>query len=627
MLTTLKKYFGFETFRPLQQEIIGHILDKKDAFVLMPTGGGKSLCYQLPALKLPGLTLVISPLIALMKDQVDALQANGIAAEFINSSLDLTEIKDIESRARQGVVKILYVAPERLALTAFQRFLQTLSVSLIAIDEAHCISEWGHDFRPDYRNLVLLRDSFPKVPVIALTATATEKVRKDIISQLGLKDAGIFISSFNRPNLQYVVRPKRDTFNKLVALLDQYQNRSAIIYCFSRKETERVARDLNYKGFKALPYHAGLENEVRKKNQEKFVKDEIQIIVATIAFGMGIDKPDIRLIVHYSLPKSIEGYYQETGRAGRDGLPSLCLLFYSFGDTLKHNFFIKDIRDEDERRNVAGKLKQVVDYAEVNSCRRKHLLNYFGEKFLKKSCAGCDFCLTPKENVDATIIAQKILSAAIRTGERFGVQHILKILRGARVKKIRVLGQDQLSVFGVAREESEEDLKYFINLLVDRGLLAKGDGQYPVLLVTKRGREFLKKREKIVLPKPRFKEIVERDREGKSGPGADKDKGQKSDKRMTGATIKELEYEEELFEELRVLRKKLADKRGVPPFVIFGDVALQQMAYFLPQSNQSFLKIFGVGKAKLEQFGKEFRQVISDYAAKKGLKEKPDFGC
>ncbi len=343
MLTRLKTHFGFDQFRPLQEEIIGCVMAQRDAFVLMPTGGGKSLCFQLPGLMLPGVTLVISPLIALMKDQVDALKANGIAAEFINSTLTRAEIDRIQTAALRGEIKILYAAPERLALPEFQSFLKKIKVSLVAIDESHCISEWGHDFRPDYRNLHLLRTRFPEVPVMALTATATQKVREDIIYQLSLDKAKTFISSFNRPNLSYAVLPKKDSYDQLVHLLREAQNESAIIYCFSRKDTEHLAADLRQEGFEALAYHAGLESEARRTNQEKFIRDEAQIIVATIAFGMGIDKPDVRLVIHYHLPKSIEGYYQETGRAGRDGLPSRCVLFFSYADSIKQQYFIRQI--------------------------------------------------------------------------------------------------------------------------------------------------------------------------------------------------------------------------------------------------------------------------------------------
>ncbi|MCX6761581.1 MAG: DNA helicase RecQ [Candidatus Moranbacteria bacterium] len=607
MYQTLKQYFGYDEFRPLQADIIAHVLEKNNAFVLMPTGGGKSLCYQLPALKFSGITLVISPLIALMKDQVDALRANGIEAEFINSTLELSEIIKIEKKARSGELKILYVAPERLALDYFKNFLKNLKISLIAIDEAHCISEWGHDFRPDYRNLAKLRSIFPAVPVMALTATATDKVREDIVWQLEMQEARVFISSFNRPNLSYVVRPKKNAFLTLVNLLKKYPDRSVIIYCFSRKETENIAADLEYEGFKAEAYHAGLENEKRRKTQEKFVRDEIQIIVATIAFGMGIDKPEVRLIVHYSLPKSIEGYYQETGRAGRDGLPSECVLFYSYGDTIKHNFFLRDIQNEAERASAQKKLAQVVEYAELRTCRREYLLQYFSEKQESESCGGCDICLTPKDEVDATIIVQKILSAIFRTGERFGTRYVMSVLRGARIKKVLELGHDKLSVFGIAKDASEEELMYFINLLIAKGLIAKSDSEYPTLHITNRGKKFLNNREKIILPAPQFE---------KESKGS----GQETLNRQwkKGA----LEYDTALFEQLRVLRKNLADQKGVPPFVIFSDVALQEMAYYFPGSKENFLQISGVGAMKLEQYGEKFMPIIRDYAKKNNLVEK-----
>ena len=407
MLTILKTHFGFDQFRPLQEEIIGCVMAQRDAFVLMPTGGGKSLCYQLPALMLPGVTLVMSPLIALMKDQVDALKATGIPAEFINSTLTRVEIDRIQAEALRGKIKILYAAPERLAMPEFQSFLEKITVSLIAIDESHCISEWGHDFRPDYRNLHLLRTRFPEVPAMALTATATRKVREDIIYQLSLDKAQTFISSFNRPNLSYAVLPKKDSYGQLVDLLREGQNESAIIYCFSRKDTEHLAADLRQEGFEALAYHAGLESEARRTNQEKFIRDEAHIIVATIAFGMGIDKPDVRLVIHYHLPKSIEGYYQETGRAGRDGLPSRCILFFSYADSIKQQYFIRQIEDEAERKNAYRKLDQMVEYCETATCRRAHLLAYFGEDYPPEPCGGCDVCFSPREEFDATIISQK----------------------------------------------------------------------------------------------------------------------------------------------------------------------------------------------------------------------------
>ena len=406
-LAVLKTRFGYDSFRPLQADIIGNVLARRDSLVLMPTGGGKSLCYQLPALVFDGLTLVISPLIALMKDQVDALNANGIAARFINSSLPASEIERVQGQVLRREVKILYAAPERLALPGFRHFLHNLDLDLIAIDEAHCISEWGHDFRPDYRNLKLLREEFPAVPVIALTATATEQVRQDIIGQLGLQQGQVFLSSFNRSNLSYSVQPKSDSWRLLLTLLRKRPNQSTIIYCFSRRDTEDLAEDLNQQGLPARPYHAGLDGETRRRTQEDFIRDRVPIIVATIAFGMGIDKPDIRLVVHYSLPKSLEGYYQETGRAGRDGVPSDCVLFFTYADKAKQDYFINQIEAEAEQRNARQKLAKMVDYAQLPTCRRRFLLEYFGEQWPAESCNGCDVCLNSAEEFDAGTIAPK----------------------------------------------------------------------------------------------------------------------------------------------------------------------------------------------------------------------------
>jgi len=395
MKKLLKTYFGHEKFRPFQEEIINNVLKRKDSFIILPTGGGKSLCYQFPALKFKGLTLVISPLISLMKDQVDALKSNGISAEYINSSLSPKEIFQIQKQLLERKIKILYAAPERLSLETFRSFLQALKIDLIAVDEAHCISEWGHDFRPDYRNLKFLKKQFLGVPIIALTATATPEVQKDIIKQLSLEKPKISISSFDRKNLSFFVFRKKghDTFYKLIQLLEKHSKESIIIYCFSRKDTENIADNLNMKGFNALPYHAGLDKETRKRNQEMFIKDEVSIMVATIAFGMGIDKPDIRLVVHYTFPKTLEEYYQQIGRAGRDGLPSECVLFYSYGDRMKHEYFLEQINNLDERNNIQRKINQIVEYCESRNCRRKFLLGYFGEEFPKENCGACDICL------------------------------------------------------------------------------------------------------------------------------------------------------------------------------------------------------------------------------------------
>ncbi|HLD70245.1 MAG TPA: DNA helicase RecQ, partial [Candidatus Omnitrophota bacterium] len=601
-----------DQFRPLQEEIIQHVLSGQDALVLMPTGGGKSLCYQLPALMLEGTTLVISPLIALMKDQVDGLKANGVAAEFINSSLDFSQILTIEDEARAGRLNILYVAPERLALPGFREFLRSLKVSLIAVDEAHCISEWGHDFRPEYLNLKNLRDDFPAAPVIALTATATIKVRQDIVRHLKLDDAKLFQSSFNRENLIYHVWPKQNAFKTLVSFLEQYKDQSVIIYCFSRKDTESIAAQLCACGFKARPYHAGLEGELRSAIQEKFIKDEIQIIVATIAFGMGIDKPDVRLIVHYDLPKSVEGYYQETGRAGRDGLPSACVLFFSYGDKIKQKFFIDKLEDETERLKAEIKLNEMISFCQLNRCRRKFLLEYFGETFSQANCGRCDVCIRATQTFDATNEAQAILSAVIATGERFGVSYMAEVLKGSVTPKVLARRHERLSIFGRLSSYNESEIKELIGHLLEKGFLVKTGEEYPILNTTKSGQVFLSSQERVFLPKLRARLPIA----GKEG-GQARSEWKKT--KTKGKTQQDLNYDRGLFEKLRGLRKSIADRKGVPPFVIFPDAALYEMAYYLPQSCEGFSRIFGVGTKKLEEFSEEFTKIISQYARENGL--------
>lgn len=592
MFDTLKKYFGFDALRPMQEEIIRTVLEGLDAFVLMPTGGGKSLCYQLPALLLPGATLVISPLISLMKDQVDALAANGVPAACLNSTLESREQRLIEDATREGKIKLLYIAPERLSSPSCRRWLQTISVSLIAVDEAHCISEWGHDFRPDYRNVNLLRDSFPKAPVIALTATATEHVRKDIVRELRLEKARLFLASFNRPNLRYHVEPKQRAFPRLLSLLSERRNESVIIYCSSRKGTETLTRDLQHEGHAAAAYHAGLTGAERNKTQKNFVKDNIRIIVATIAFGMGIDKPDVRLVVHYDVPKTIEGYYQETGRAGRDGLPSDCVLLYAPGDVRKHRYFIDQMQDREEQMRSAEQLRQVGNYCDTLACRRQFLLRYFGETWNDDSCASCDNCLSPKPLVDATVMAQKILSAILKTGERFGARYIVQVLRGASGADIARNGHQHLSVYGIAKETSRESLQAIIRALVTRGLLIRTDGDYPTLRVSSAGRRWLQERQTLSLP---AWETARPDSSGES----------KKDDR----------YDTELFETLRTLRKHIADRDRVPPFVVFGDASLRAMCQQFPQTLGEFARIPGVGQEKLRRYGDAFLRVISGYAA------------
>ena len=597
MLEQLKAYFGFDRFLPLQEEIITKVLGKRDTLVLMPTGGGKSLCYQLPALRFKGLTLVVSPLIALMKDQVDGLLANGVPAGLLNSTLTAQEANQVQDQARQGKIKILYVAPERLAISGFQRFLQSLDVSLIAIDEAHCISEWGHDFRPDYRNLKSLRKDFPGVPVIALTATATEPVREDIVNQLALDKPEIFISSFNRPNLTYTIQPKTEPLGSLLHLLEKHQGGSAIIYRFSRKATEETALELSERGFSALPYHAGLERDLRRETQEKFIRDQVQIVVATIAFGMGIDKPDVRLVVHYDLPKTVEGYYQETGRSGRDGLPSDCVLFYSYGDRSKQEYFISQIEDDDEREKAHTKLEQVLALCDLQTCRRAYLMEYLGESWPETDCGGCDICLLPREEFDATEIAQKILSAAVRTGERFGVNYLVDVLRGSANKAVRTRGHHELPVFGISRDVDADELKEMVRSLVTNGLLAQNGGDYPTLGVSQKGRKFLNDREKLTLT--RLKQTTPVQKTALAGD-------------------RETAYNTKLFDELAALRLEIATDREVPAYQIFGNKSLQQMAFHMPQNEVEFSKISGVGDAKLRDFSERFLEVINEYMQANG---------
>ncbi len=593
MHSLLKTHFGYDTFRPYQEEIINSVLIGKDTLVLMPTGGGKSLCYQLPALKFDGLTLVISPLISLMKDQVDSLNANGISARFLNSSLSPQETTEIIEELKTGQVKILYVAPERFAVPDFQAFLKELNLSFIAVDEAHCISQWGHDFRPDYRNLRKLKSIFPKIPIIALTATATAKVQADILHQLSLETPKKYITSFDRPNLHMQVVRKKNAFDKLVNLLQKHKDQTAIIYCFSRRETEEIAADLKHNGINALSYHAGMTPEVRKNAQDLFIRDEVPVIVATIAFGMGIDKPDVRLVIHYSFPKTMEGYYQEIGRAGRDGLPSNCVLFYSYGDRRKHHFFLGQIEDPERQLKEAMKIEEVIQFCELNTCRRKYLLAYFGEEG-KDNCENCDICTQPKETFDATIQAQKILSAVVRTGNCFGQNHVIDVLRGSRSQKIKDRYHDQLSVYGIAKEDSKDLLIFIFKALYQQNFLKKNDGEYPTFSITKKGASFLENRETLELQKLQTEKF-----ETKS--------------------VQDIDYDQSLFEALRVLRKRLADERGVPPFVIFGDKSLHEMAHYLPGNKENFGRISGVGRQKLEELADDFLTIISNYVTENNL--------
>ena len=596
MIELLKRYFGYDEFRPLQAEIMDAVMEGDDTLVVMPTGGGKSLCYQLPALALPGVTLVVSPLIALMKDQVDALKANGIAADCLNSGMSGEEQSRVQTQARRGEIKLLYVAPERIVRPGFQRFLESVKLSLIAVDEAHCISQWGHEFRPDYRNLKQLRRLAPRTPVIALTATATQRVRDDIAAQLEMKSPSVFTGSVNRPNLRYAVFPNSDKYDTLLAYLRRRDGASAIVYRGSQKGCDELAADLVQDGIQALPYHAGLESHTRQRNQERFVRDLTPVIVATVAFGMGIDKPDVRLVAHYDMPGSIERYYQESGRAGRDGLDSDCVVFYGAQDREREMFFIGRMENGLERESAESKLNAMVGYCQTGACRRAALLRYFGEEPTEENCDSCDVC--EADTFDATVISQKILSAVIRTGERFGATHVSQVLTGRRVKSVLDRNHDTLSVFGIVDDYTAKSLREIMATLVGRGLLARNDPKYPTLSVTSQGRRFLKNRETIELP------VLE------------------STKQVSRRASAELDYDDNLFQELRQLRTRLASERGVPPYVVFGDVSLREMAHYYPQSEDSLLKITGVGRVKLRDFGNEFLNAIRAYAEPKGIEDR-----
>src|SRR6184192_3647593 len=501
---TLKRDFGYDQFRPLQKEIIEDALAGRDVFVLMPTGGGKSLCFQLPALLREGLTIVVSPLIALMKDQVDALQTSGIPATYLNSTLDREEAKARWRGLHRGHYRMLYVAPERLMLDAFLERALNWDIAQFAIDEAHCISEWGHDFRPEYRELKKLRKHLPDVPIMALTATATERVRVDIIKELKLRDPRAYVASFNRPNLTYRIIPKTTAYEQLLAFIRSRPNDSGIIYCASRKSAESLARNLNEDGVSAKPYHAGLTSSDRTKNQEAFLRDDVRVITATIAFGMGINKPNVRFVIHYDLPKNLESYYQETGRAGRDGLPSECILLFRPSDVAKQLHFI-DEKSEKEARIARAQLQQMVHYAETRGCRRGVLLRYFGEEFAEPSCDGCDNCLTPRETFDGTIPAQKFLSCVHRilakSGFGFGLNHVVDVLRGADTEAIRQRSHNELSTYGIGHDLKRESWQAIGRELLRLGLVECAPGRFATLSLTPAGLDALRNRTPITLTK------------------------------------------------------------------------------------------------------------------------------
>ena len=593
LLPLLKQYFGFASFRPLQEEIIQDSLAGRDVFALLPTGGGKSLCFQLPALVRPGLTVVVSPLIALMKDQVDALQSSGIAATFLNSSLAAGESRARLRGLHQNEYRLLYVAPERLMLSGFLEDLLRWHVNLFAIDEAHCISEWGHDFRPEYRQIAQLRHRFPEVPFMALTATATDRVREDIVTHLSLRDPARYVASFNRPNLTYRVIPKNKPFDQLLEFLRARRRESGIVYCLSRKGVESVAERLSEHGIQAKPYHAGLTPKQRGEHQELFLRDNVRVICATIAFGMGINKPNVRFVVHYDLPKNIEGYYQETGRAGRDGLPGECLLLFSPGDAVKQTTFIDEKPNPQERKIAREQLQQIIHYAESANCRRAELLDYFSETQAEENCGACDNCLNPRETFDGTIAAQKLLSCVYRIREKsgfsVGLNHVVEVLTGADTEKIRQWEHTSLSTYGIGREHARPEWAAIGRELVRLGFLRQTTEKFSTLELTSAGAALLKQRTKVTLTKPAIAPATK------------------------AQSVGEITCDEGLFERLRALRKTLADERDVPAYIIFSDVALRQMARNYPATEREFERISGVGEKKLREFGALFLGEIASY--------------
>ena len=602
LLKTLKTYYGFDTFRPLQAEIITEALNGNDVLAILPTGAGKSLCFQIPSLVTEGLTLVVSPLIALMKNQVDLLESNGIPAAFLNSSQSAEESHSARTRVRSGEIRILYVSPERLALDDLTALSGGRRLDLIAIDEAHCVSEWGHDFRPEYRQLAELRERVAGVPMMALTATATERVRDDITSALKLRIQNPFVASFDRPNLNYRVSPKQRALEQIIRFLEARKNQSGIIYCQSRNAVERLSQKLRSQNINALPYHAGMEKDERSRHQEAFIRDDCQIICATIAFGMGIDKPNVRFVIHHDLPKNIESYYQETGRAGRDGLPSECLLLFSPGDAAKHHHFIDEKPSEQEREIARQQLQKLIHYAEHSECRHAALLEYFGETPQKSSCQACDNCLEPKSTFDGTVPAQKVLSCLYRiyqhSGFSVGATHVADILSGANTEKIRKWSHDKLSTYGIGTEFRKDGWNHVIRQLIRKGLIQQNEAAFNTLQLSPDGTEFLREKREIRLIQPPQRKAYRDSTPRSSG---------------VSATAAPTEFDDDLFEELRRLRRELANERSVPAYVVFSDVTLRHIARSYPQSEGDLLNIPGIGAAKLAEYGALISSTVTKF--------------
>ncbi|WP_040727166.1 DNA helicase RecQ [Thiomicrorhabdus sp. Kp2] len=586
-LQVLQSVYGYDQFRSQQAEIIDDVISGQDCFVLMPTGGGKSLCYQIPALIRSGTAIVVSPLIALMQDQVSALQANGVSAAYYNSSLDAQSAENVLSQLHLGQLDLLYVSPERLLNQQFIQRLQSLPISLFAIDEAHCISQWGHDFRPEYSQMGSLREWFNQVPFIALTATADRTTRQDIIDKLHFHNPKVHISSFDRPNIRYKVLEKHNPMKQLMGFLETHQKESGIVYALSRKRVEEVAEKLKDEGINAKAYHAGLPAEIRHSVHQQFIRDEVDIVVATVAFGMGIDKPNVRFVVHYDLPKNIEGYYQETGRAGRDGLPSEALLLFGMQDVATAKHFVENVPDENQRRLENFKLSSMVDFAEAQTCRRNVLLNYFAEPS-HKPCGNCDICLDPPTLFDGKQAAQKALSCVYRMNQGFGAKQVIDVLRGMDNERIRNLNHHQLSTYGIGKEYSAHEWSSILRQLIHLGYLYQDIQNYSVLKLTALSGDVLKGKIEVQLAFPK-KQNAKVTRPGK-----------KSSKETL------LDKDRACFEELRTLRKEIAESEDIPAYQVFGDATLVEMAQKRPQTDSELLAISGVGETKLARYGFEF---------------------
>ena len=598
---SLKHFFGYDSFRPGQREIVEAALQQRDMMIVMPTGGGKSLCFQLPALLKPGLTVVVSPLIALMQDQVEALQDNGIGATFLNSTLSAMETRSRETAILEGKIKLLYVAPERLLGERFLPFLDIvaskLGISAFAIDEAHCVSEWGHDFRPEYRQMQRVRDRYPDIPIMGLTATATERVRQDIIQQLTLRNPYIHVASFNRPNLYYEVRPKtKHSFAEVLQII-QKKGGSGIIYCLSRKKVDEVAYKLQQSGIQALPYHAGMSDVDRSTNQTRFIRDDVQVMVATVAFGMGINKPDVRFVIHHDLPKNLEGYYQESGRAGRDNESSHCTLFFGFGDVKTIEYIIEQKPDVQEQRIARQQLRRVINYAESSDCRRTVQLSYFGDSF-PGNCGNCDNCCNKKPVEDWTLEAMKFLSCIARCQEKFGMNHIIDVLRGSKSQKILQYQHNQLSTYGIGKDRSADDWKRLSRSLINQGLLDERTDGFPILKLNEKSWEIMKRQRTVEI-------AIEAPRE------------------VQGRTRSLVVEVEGLFAILRTLRKQIADEQFVPPYVVFADRSLRDMAEKRPQNLTDFEEVYGVGSNKRDKYGKVFLEAIRTFCKEQGLPTSP----